>query len=327
MTLVTIALLAATPGAGAVDFPLHGHTVVGLATVPEGRRLISLPDAFTAALSPTDLAYRLKTRKPTTAADLLAYAADQVRPFSATETKKLEAIIGRVRARLTGFKLPLPEEIFIVKTTGLEEGGAAYCRRNAIIFPESVLGRSDERLERLLIHELFHVLSNQNEPLRRALYAVIGFRACPPIDLPRSLADRKLTNPDGPTLEYCITLETPAGERVAVPFLSARIPFDPEQPNRSFFEVLEFRLLAVEPAGDHWRPVTENDTPILLDPAVTPSYARQIGGNTGYIIHPDEILAENFVALVLGTKDLTTPRIPASIAQILREYPPTPPIH
>ena len=36
---------------------------------------------------------------------------------------------------------------------------------------------------------------------------------------------------------------------------------------------------------------------------------EQIGGNTNYIIHPDEILADNFVHLALEAEKLATPRI------------------
>ena len=34
--------------------------------------------------------------------------------------------------------------------------------------------------------------------------------------------------------------------------------------------------------------------PVLLDPEDLPDYHRRIGRNTNYIIHPDEILADNF---------------------------------
>ena len=38
-------------------------------------------------------------------------------------------------------------------------------------------------------------------------------------------------------------------------------------------------------------------------------FSQQIGGNTGYIIHPDEILADNFTLLVLGRTNVPSPRI------------------
>ena len=47
---------------------------------------------------------------------------------------------------------------------------------------------------------------------------------------------------------------------------------------------------------------------LLLKPDDVPDYFAKIGRNTGYIIHPEEVLAENFVLLVRGKSDVPTPR-------------------
>jgi hypothetical protein len=63
--------------------------------------------------------------------------------------------------------------------------------------------------------------------------------------------------------------------------------------------------------------------PLLLDPQAAPSYHEQIGRNTGYIIHPDEILAENLVQVVLDAKEPATPRVHEAVRKaLLRETPP-----
>ncbi len=49
--------------------------------------------------------------------------------------------------------------------------------------------------------------------------------------------------------------------------------------------------------------------PLVLDPKNTPAFHDQIGKNTSYNFHPDEILAENFVHLVMQSKELPTPKI------------------
>ena len=48
---------------------------------------------------------------------------------------------------------------------------------------------------------------------------------------------------------------------------------------------------------------------MVIDPKKEPAFFEKVGKNTNYIIHPDEILADNFVHLVIGTKNLSTPRI------------------
>jgi hypothetical protein len=241
-------------------------------------------------------------------------AAEQVVAWSDGDRAKLEPIIASIAARFHGFNLPLPPTILLIQTTGKEEGDAAYCRRHAVILPRRYVGFAAPQLERIVIHELFHVLSSHNESLRNSLYEIIGFRPCPEITLPDSLADLKITNPDGPSLSHYIELDVGGQRRLAVPLLYSEERFDPAQ-SRSFFGYLKFRLLVVQRNGDQWFVVEEAGQPIMLDPAQTPSFDRQIGRNTKYILHPDEILADNFVHLILHTPNLPNPEIVSKMAE------------
>jgi hypothetical protein len=73
---------------------------------------------------------------------------------------------------------------------------------------------------------------------------------------------------------------------------------------------MQFRLLVVEKSAEGKTAVKLIDgKPQMLDPAETPAYHEKIGRNTGYIIHPEEILADNFVLLVTGETDAKTPKI------------------
>jgi hypothetical protein len=55
----------------------------------------------------------------------------------------------------------------------------------------------------------------------------------------------------------------------------------------------------------------------LLDPQATPAYFDRIGRNTKYIIHPDEILADNFTLLVFGVDKPTSPAVLAALRERL----------
>ena len=57
---------------------------------------------------------------------------------------------------------------------------------------------------------------------------------------------------------------------------------------------------------------------MLLDPDDVPGYHEQIGRNTRYIIHPEEILADNFVFLLDGRIDLPTPRVVEQMGKVLQ---------
>jgi acetyl esterase/lipase len=318
--LALLVLIATGRLATADEIPLHDDSAIVLASVEQGRAVLGAEDRFTAELSRFDLESRLATNKEVTTKDLLKFAVEQVAAWGEADRKKLSPIIEKIRDRFAGLKLPFPKQVLLIKTTGKEEGGAAYCRGNAIILPRSRVDIAPEKLERLLAHELFHVLSSHNEKLRHALYQIVGYRPCTKIALPKEIADRKITNPDGPTLSYYIELEVDGQQRRAVPLLLAKSRFDPEA-GGSFFRYLQFRLLAVEQEGDLWRPAVEDEQLVLFDPKEVPAYRRKIGNNTNYIIHPDEILADNFVHLVMTTEELPNPEIVERMRQLLRKLP------
>ena len=104
---------------------------------------------------------------------------------------------------------------------------------------------------------------------------------------------------------------------MATPILFAKWDYDDSRDD-SFFAYLTFRLMAVQQREGIWVAVTDDGEPQLLDPKKTPSFTKQIGGNTGYIIHPDEIMADNFVHLIHRTKELKTPGIVKQLSELLK---------
>ncbi len=48
-------------------------------------------------------------------------------------------------------------------------------------------------------------------------------------------------------------------------------------------------------------------------------FYEQVGRNTGYIIHPEEILADNFALLVLAQKNVRSPQILDDMRTILAD--------
>jgi hypothetical protein len=49
-----------------------------------------------------------------------------------------------------------------------------------------------------------------------------------------------------------------------------------------------------------------------------PGFAEQVGRNTTYIIHPEEILADNFVLLIDGRINLPTQRVVEEMGKVLQ---------
>jgi len=127
------------------------------------------------------------------------------------------------------------------------------------------------------------------------------------------LLQRKVTNPDGVQNGWAIGLTNQNEALEAVPILLATgNKFDPNERGANPYDY--FRLLVVKLDGTNWVPRLSADQTRLLKPVETKGWFEQIGRNTRYTIHPDEILADNFVHLLDGNTNLPTPRILTDMA-------------
>ena len=307
----------ALPPARLTDDRLTADSVVRLATSDEGRRILATDDDFTKSLSRFDLQCRLKSGGEVTLADWKAFVGKSVRDWTAAEAAKLSDAVARVRSRLEKFRVPLPPEVVFVRTTGEEEAEAAYTRGNAVVLPNKVFNYGDTQFDRLLLHELFHVISRHDGALRAKLYDVIGFTVCEPIRLPESLAPRKITNPDAPLIDCVISLAAADGkEHTGAPILYSARDYDAKR-GGTLFQALNFRLLIVDKQGGRWQPVLKNGEAIVINVRDEAAFVAKIGKNTNYVIHPDEILADNFVRLVMADGNISTPRITDAMGKVL----------
>lgn len=317
--LLFVAALGADPSL-ATAIPVNQTSVVRFASAEEGRRLLTKTDTYAAALSPFDRQAKTGSRQPVDTPAFLDHAGRQVLQWKPDERQRLARIVGRLAEKLAPFDLQLPATVLLVRTTGREESDAAYSRGAGIVLSNSQLTMSDGALERLVAHELFHVVSRNNPDLRRKLYAIVGFHPCREVPLPAELAARRITNPDAPGLDCWVELTVDGRPARCVPLLLADGPYQPDL-EPSFFSYLQFRLLVVAGEGDDLRPVVRDGRPVLVDPRDAPDYLDRVGRNTGYIIHPEEVLADNFSFLVEGRTGLPNPEIPARIRDLLTSAP------
>jgi hypothetical protein len=260
----------------------------------------------------------MRSDQPVTKEQFLRHLAADARSWQPDELEKLQKAVAAVDAKLAGWNLPWPKDILLVKISGEIDGGAAYTRGSAIMLPPRVLTGLPSRLERLLAHELFHVLSRNNPKLRDRLYRVVGFRPCGPVELPADLRARKITNPDAPLSRWYTTVTLDGKPTKVVPILFSKKRYDAKA-GGGLFDYMTFRLLAVEEQGERLAPVLKDGKPVLIDGRNTPSYFEQIGRNTNYIIHPEEILADNFALLLDGKAAVPTPRVLREMEAVLRK--------
>jgi len=294
-----------------------GESTVRFATRQEGVDVLTADDEFAQALTRFDLHVRLATMDQVSVYAWRKSVADQVLDWTPEVQQNVLSALKDLPAMLESLRLPLPKEVLLILTTGKEEAGAAYTRANAIILPKAVAQRSRDQLESLLLHELFHVLSRNSRDARRELYRIIGYELVEPIELPRKLRDRKMTNPDAPGIDCVIQLSVNGETLSAAPIIYATpAEFDPKH-GTSLFKYLTVRLLVLEHRDGRLQVKMKDDQPVVLDPLKVDSFFEQIGRNTNYIMHPDEILADNFVYLAQKRQNLATPRVTEQMARVL----------
>jgi hypothetical protein len=319
LTFLILLHVVWAPGLHA-QISLGDHSTVSFATREKARQILMQPDDFFRSLSPFDRAARMKTDREVSGNEYLEFAGKNALEWKPVEKQKMISALQGIQNKLTGLSPSLPKKIFLAVTTGNEEGGAAYTRSNAMFFPEALLEVPQGDLQKTFCHELFHVLSRNNPALRDALYAVIGFIKCGEIKFPEELKTRKITNPDAPFNDHCVLLQVGGENCWAIPILfSSAEKYDVKR-GGEFFNYLQFQFLLVERKSNSLAatPLYEGQKPRLASLQQVSGFYEQTGRNTEYIIHPEEILADNFALLVLGGGNLPSPEIIAKLEELLR---------
>jgi len=278
----------------------------------EARKILTTRDIFILSLSPFDRASRLKTESSVSQNVFLDFISKQTLDWGSFESTGVESILESIISKLDQYSLKFPKKVSIVKTTGREEGNAAYCRGNAIVLPQSLIN-TPYQLKNLITHELFHIYSKNNPKKRTELYNIIGFFECPELEFPEELSTLKITNPDAPRIN-CYLEDNNLN---VMPILYSNEPYNMKK-RGEFFDYLEFRLLAVNiKQGDCCEPLYKNGKLQLFRVEEIRSFIQKIGMNTDYIIHPEEILAENFVLLLNNSRYIRNPEILEKIGDII----------
>ena len=301
------------------DVRVDENTLMIFASLEEGKRLLTEQDEFIDQMSPFDRGVRMKTARDVSKTEFLEFVGRNVLQWEDHEKKALESALRQIIPGLGRLRVPDLGNVYLIKTTGAEEGNIAYTRGKAIVLPKSILHAPKRELQRLLAHEIFHILSRTISKLRNPLYEVIGFHYCGEIELPSALRARKMTNPDAPKNEYCIRVH--AGDEAVwvTPILFSRTATYNKRRGGKFFDYLTFALMVVARANesDPSKAIIKNQQPKLLEINEISGFFEQVGKNTRYIFHPEEILADNFALLVLEDRNVQTPEILHKMKNVL----------
>jgi hypothetical protein len=279
-------------GGSAAEGPLEWlGTPVRFADAAEGARILGTSDRFTRNLSAFDRGLRMRTLATTNEQAYLEHAALQALDWNEREHRTWTTAVRRVGEALIGLELDLPDEVWLVQSTGDEDAGFPYTRGNAIVVPGLQL---DEVW--LAAHELFHLVSREDPALSPSLYPLVGFSHFSGVEFPGELEDRRITNPDAFRLDDVVRIDTAEGPRDVVPILMSRLELPEALEQPVFASVLQLELLEVDVAAERAVRDADGDASVLVVDET--DYEARTSVNTGYVYHAEEVLADNFAHLL-----------------------------
>ena len=236
--------------------------------------------------------------------------------WSDTEKERISKAMKSLDAEIKkqSYNLDFPKEIIFVKTTQKEEGNAeAYTRVNWIAIGEYALKEaSDADLKYLVAHELFHLLTRQNSNFKKDIYKVIGFTVIEKeIIFPSDLAEIRISNPDISRYDSYGTFTIGGQKQYCTMVIYTDRPYD----GKTLFDYLKVGLV---PLNGDFVPIQKAGKTIIYALDEAEDFYTQVGKNTNYLIHPEEIMADNFAFTLIGKKDLANPEIIQNVQKVLK---------
>jgi hypothetical protein len=294
LSAICALFLYSVNGVAASGYFKFMNVTIQVADSADAARFITQKDDYTASFSEFDVQGRFRDKEHHTEAEYLALAGKQMRTWTAAEEEKIKNAFEEIASALRAGKMniQLPDTVLFIKSTCMEEFGAGgYTRKNAII-----LNKEEGVNTPLVAHELFHVLSRHNPALRDKLYENIGFKPCNRIDISKAMNGLNITNPDCPVISHYVTVD---GEDMVL-VLHSKKPYD----GGGVFEgdYIDISLLVVEGDGKNKKPMIKDGKAVTYKLDEKMQLFSIIGSNTPYVLHPEEVCAEHFSALVTSQK-------------------------
>ena len=303
-TLAVAGLADCGANALAADAP-----VFEFAPAQEARTVIGAHDDFVRGTTALERRVRMKTRQPVDEDRFARYLQSQVLEWRDDERKRIEPLLAGFPQFLARLKWQRPDRILLIVVDPEMEGGSPHTRANAIVLPRSFVAGSPRQLRLVLAHEVFHVLSRYNRELREALYASVGFKRCARVELPAAVEALRVTNPDAVENRHTLSVRLRGEARDALPYVA--FPSADVDVDANLLANLDTSWLLVDRAGGDCRARVRSGTAERVAPSQLQGVYEQIGRNSDYLIHPEELLADNFMLLMLSALGAGPPRVPS----------------
>lgn len=286
------------------------------ATRAEAQMLITDIDNFTNKLNSFDINLRLG-KEDGRKSELLRLAMNETQNWSEEDKNKITAAFKSLQTKIDKQKLKIkyPQEVILVKTSMKEEMNvAAYTRKNWIALGEKYINEAtNDELEYLLAHEIFHLLTRSNKDFKKSVYSVIGFNVTErELFFPIDIIEKRISNPDIELYDSYAEFTINGNKQKCSMIIYTKIPFSPDK------NLSDYLSVGLIPLNENLIPIQNDGKTVIYDINQAEDFYDKIGKNTQYIINPEEILADNFAYLLIQKKGLPNPEIQKKIAELLK---------
>lgn len=267
------------------------------ASAKEGRERLLANTEYYDDFTQNDIDFRIQ-KSGATLDELLEVSTEEIKSFNIFEKYYIDHCLAKMERTIqkNGYELPELEEIVFIKSDmSVESGNSGYTHgteiylNTSIVETYSVLGwipgfgqYSDE----LLWHEMFHCLTRSNSEFRAEMYSLINFTVTDTeFELPPCVADQYFSNPD---VEHHNSYATFIVDDREIDCFTAWIVTESYEEAQSGFSGHTATVLI---------PIDGSD--IYYTPEETSNFDEVFGTNTGYVIDPEECMADNFAYAML----------------------------
>lgn len=286
---------------------------IKFASIEEAQDILNRNDPFAKNISIVDAQIRLD-KADATKEELLEALLYDVEEWTDLEQELINSCISDIedKLRYLDLDLRLPEEISFIKSNMNSDMEAmGFTRGTSVILYDQIIELNTESLKRLIIHELFHVITRNNPDLRKKLYKIINFTVLDSeIEIPEDLKEKIISNPDVERHDSFASFTINGTPQNCMMVIYANREFEPGQ---STFSYLSVGLIPLDAA---YKPIIEDGKTVVYDLQEAENFTDVVGKNTGYVIDPEEVLADNFEIMITGRDNLPNPEIPEKIKEL-----------
>jgi hypothetical protein len=292
------------------------NTTIRFADVESARAVVGAADAWVVRTSGWQRAVLMGRTSTPDVDSFRAFQAASVQPWPAEARERWQRALGVIAPAFNRLHVPLPREVLLIHTDGRESANQPHTRGNAVVLPARFNQQQFSDAE-VLAHELFHVVSRHQPELANRLYDLIGYDRVGELEWPAAWLPLRIANQDAPFDRHLMRLRIAGRETTVMPVVVTSSTRLPPADGDTLLELMQPRLIEVIPGAQATKPVLRNGQPVWFDPEKSADFMDHLGGNTDYVMHPDETIADNFMFLVSG-RPVKNPQLLRRIEAVLQ---------